>query len=231
METDKQKLKAIPHPNSSWDKISNYALTHNGYEHNPNVAGFANTLSVYFYEKKEIPFSYTIDDLKDCLFYEQRRFRHYGWAPEGEDLKYIQALLSEIRDKTIELIMGARNIKQPMIELFIGGYGGINHRIVSDGRIVFFYKEEFLVWNEVNKKVFLPSENKWKTFWQFIESIVLQWSLEYMNSDVCDGTQWELSINRDKIQMTYSGSNAFPENFDAFLKTVSKNLIGGLKIY
>ena len=117
-----------------------------------------------------------------------------------------------------------------MLELFIGGYGGINYKVISDGKIVFFYKAKALEWNDRNKRVFLPSTKKWTEFWNFIETNVIQWSIEYMNSDVCDGTQWEFAINKEKIRMKYSGSNAFPENFDEFLKTVSKNLINGLKI-
>jgi hypothetical protein len=231
MKTEEENLMKIPLANSSWDSISNYALTHNGYEHKANLADFANEASVQFCKNKEILGSYTITDLRDCLFFEQRRFRFYVWAPQGEDLEYIKALVHEIREKTIESILGSRNIYKPMIELFIGGYAGKNHKLVSDGNMVFFYKEDTPLWREENKRIFIPSQKKWETFWSFIDSIVLQWNLEYLNSGVCDGTQWELTLNRGKLQMKYFGSNAFPEDFGEFLKTVSMNLIGGLKIY
>lgn len=231
MNIEKQKLTKIPLANSSWGSLSTYALTHNGYEHNANLADFANKTSVKFYEKKEIPTSHTIEQLRDCLFFEQRRFRFYGSAPQGNDLEYIKALVHEIREKTIESIIDSRNINKPMIELFVGGYSGKNHKIVSDGNMVFFYKEDTPQWREENKRIFIPSKKKWEKFWCFINSVVLQWNLEYLNSSVCDGTQWELTLNKGKLQMKYCGSNAFPENYKEFLKTVSTNLIGGLKIY
>lgn len=108
MKTVKQKLKEIPLPNASWERISKYALIHNGYTHNTDLANFANSVSIYFSNKKEIPDPFDIGDLKDCLFYEQRRFRHFGYAPSGEDFEYIKALMSGIRKRTIESLIGNR---------------------------------------------------------------------------------------------------------------------------
>lgn len=106
MKTVKQTLKEIPLPNASWERISIYALIHNGYTHNTDLANFANSVSVYFSDKKEIPEPLEICDLKDCLFYEQRRFRHFGYAPTGEDFEYIKALISGIRKRIIEKVLG-----------------------------------------------------------------------------------------------------------------------------
>ena len=36
-------------------------------------------------------------ELKTCLFIEQRRFHHYGWAPSEKEMVYIKALLEKIR--------------------------------------------------------------------------------------------------------------------------------------
>ncbi len=33
-----------------------------------------------------------------CLFFEQRRFRHFGYDPEGEDLRYVAGLVDKIRE-------------------------------------------------------------------------------------------------------------------------------------
>jgi len=38
----------------------------------------------------------TFEELRCCLFFEQRRWRHYGYDPEGKDLAAIVALHSEI---------------------------------------------------------------------------------------------------------------------------------------
>jgi hypothetical protein len=31
-----------------------------------------------------------------ALFFEQRRFRHFGWAPDRQAMKYIRALVAEL---------------------------------------------------------------------------------------------------------------------------------------
>lgn len=43
----------------------------------------------------------TLSHLRCCLFFEQRRYHHFGSSPEGENADYISALLQAIREKVI----------------------------------------------------------------------------------------------------------------------------------
>ena len=106
MKTDEQRLKEIPQANASWATISNYALLFNGYEHKEHLGDFANKIANDFSVNKTLPDELSINDLKSCLFYEQRRFRHFGSDPEEEAFEYIQTLVNEIREKTIKSIVG-----------------------------------------------------------------------------------------------------------------------------
>ena len=97
----KNEPNRIPSPKASWEVISQYALMHNGYESKKNLAEFANTTNAYYAENKAIPTGYSLNDLKDCLFFEQRRFYHYGWAPDADDMQYIKLLVQNILEKSI----------------------------------------------------------------------------------------------------------------------------------
>jgi len=77
----------IPLPMSSYADISEFAITFYGYDL-PNCAELANSRTAV-----------TLSELRAVLFFEQRRFRHFGYYPEGEDLEYIRTIIQEIRVK------------------------------------------------------------------------------------------------------------------------------------
>ena len=80
-------LSQIPSPESDYDIIEKFALTFNGYEI-PNCADIANSRSAQ-----------TLTEYRASLFFEQRRYRHFGYAPTGEDLEYIKSLVQAIQSK------------------------------------------------------------------------------------------------------------------------------------
>ena len=41
----------------------------------------------------------SLTDLRTCLFFEQRRWRHFGEDPEGEDMAYIREVVEKIRGR------------------------------------------------------------------------------------------------------------------------------------
>lgn len=43
----------------------------------------------------------TLIDLRTSLFFEQRRWRHFGYEPDRSAMEYIQALVAAIRQKII----------------------------------------------------------------------------------------------------------------------------------
>lgn len=83
-------LQSIPLPESSWYEISDFALTFRGYDL-PNCAELANSRSAK-----------TLTELRASLFFEQRRYHHFGYDPLDEDLEYIRCLVKRIRSKVLE---------------------------------------------------------------------------------------------------------------------------------
>jgi hypothetical protein len=81
------QFSEIPSPEADYVDISEFALTFDGYDL-PNCADLANSRSAE-----------TLSELRAVLFFEQRRFRHFGYFPKGEDLEYIRTLIQEIRVK------------------------------------------------------------------------------------------------------------------------------------
>jgi len=84
---------------NSIDDIFRYALTINGYQYtedrwNIDCAGLANSrLDEYFRTGK---WRGTFEELRCCLFFEQRRYHHFQEYPTGRDLKAIQELYQTI---------------------------------------------------------------------------------------------------------------------------------------
>ena len=41
----------------------------------------------------------TLDELRACLFFDQRAWRHFGEDPDDDGMEYIRALLTAIRSR------------------------------------------------------------------------------------------------------------------------------------
>ena len=85
-------------PGDAWFPYVNlFALTYNAYDREgalDAVAKRANGMRERWDLGNEPP-----DDLaavRSALFFEQRRWRHFGEEPQGEDRRYIDALLATI---------------------------------------------------------------------------------------------------------------------------------------
>jgi hypothetical protein len=79
----------IPKPDAEWGKISRFALTFDGYSHwgsNERCAEIANSRR-----------HATLTDLRTCLFFEQRRWHHFGDTPDKEAQVYIREVIDQIR--------------------------------------------------------------------------------------------------------------------------------------
>lgn len=91
--TEDLSVTDVPPDDAPWDTIEEFALTFNGYEHweDPDMcAQIANAKTPK-----------NLNELRSCLFFEQRRFRHFGHAPEGEDMLYVLSLVSRIRSALV----------------------------------------------------------------------------------------------------------------------------------
>jgi hypothetical protein len=49
----------------------------------------------------------SFEELRCCLFFEQRRYHHFGWNPEGEELEAIKALYQAICDRWTDFSIAA----------------------------------------------------------------------------------------------------------------------------
>lgn len=82
----------IPGPAATWDEIQRFALTFDGYAAWPEgvCAEIANARRCS-----------TLTELRTCLFFEQRRWRHYGYEPNREAMEYIYGILEQIRHRVV----------------------------------------------------------------------------------------------------------------------------------
>lgn len=90
------RLDQIPPIDSDYSIIAGFALSFDGYNRIKDIALFANKILAELQNDQAIISKLTLTELRACLFYEQRRHRHFGEDPEGADRDYIDRLLLEI---------------------------------------------------------------------------------------------------------------------------------------
>jgi hypothetical protein len=101
MET-KEMWVCPPDGERMLDTIWQYSLTVDGYEFSKEHFGrecgdLANERLQEYKETKK--WNGSFQDLRCCLFFEQRRWRHFGHEPEGEDSKTILALFGALCER------------------------------------------------------------------------------------------------------------------------------------
>ena len=91
-----------PAGSSDWSAISGFALTYDGY----GLSGFeacakvANDASKDYVLTGQLPT--TLSALRTCLFFEQRRWHHFGRSPDESAMRYVRALLEAVRAQLSE---------------------------------------------------------------------------------------------------------------------------------
>lgn len=70
------RLEMVPKSDAGWHTIQEFALTFDGYGLHGSFEKCAEIANSRRHE--------TIGDLRTCLFFEQRRWRHFGEAPNEE---------------------------------------------------------------------------------------------------------------------------------------------------
>ncbi len=100
--------ESIPGPNAPWmPDIAEFALTFDGYlALGDRVGDLANGTEHEWSENRSLPDD--LVELRSCLFFEQRRYRHFGWDPDEEAMVYIRALVEAIRALVVEAEGGPR---------------------------------------------------------------------------------------------------------------------------
>lgn len=91
----------VPPPGSPWPMVQEFALSYNAYDRNgdfDSAAAIGNSVLETWEAEESLP-----DDLhllRTALFFEQRRWRHFGYEPDVGASRYIDALLAAIIYKT-----------------------------------------------------------------------------------------------------------------------------------
>ena len=82
-------LGDIPDPNATWPEFAEFALTFNGYEAWESFDTCAEIANAQRHN--------SLTDLRTCLFFEQRRWRHFGGPPDEEAMIYLRGVVEKIR--------------------------------------------------------------------------------------------------------------------------------------
>ena len=91
----------VPSPGATWQEIWRFALSLDASERDGDfepLARLANDAARNWAADASLP-----DDLGDAeaaLFFEQRRYHHVGDDPQGEDARYLRALVARIGELT-----------------------------------------------------------------------------------------------------------------------------------
>jgi hypothetical protein len=91
ISNEELELADVPAPDASWDEIESFALSFNGYLATSSFEACAAIAAEGAAQ--------TLAELRACLFFEQRSWRHAGNAPGAGDLAYIRTLVERIRTK------------------------------------------------------------------------------------------------------------------------------------
>ena len=90
----------LPPPEAQRWQIWEFALTFDGYDHwgsFDRCAEIGNRSAASYAQQQALPESLT--ELRTCLFFEQRRWHHFGDDPDDDSMRYIWALIESIRSK------------------------------------------------------------------------------------------------------------------------------------
>ncbi len=108
------------------------------------------------------------------------------------------------------------------IKASVGGYFGDSYEMDID------FSSRKLKWRNSGAGVEDHYEKiiKQNTLDRFIEELkklkVLNWKAKYIQSDVCDGTQWSLEIRKSGKNILLHGDNKFPDEWDRFCTLISR---------
>ena len=88
----------VPAATDGWRKIGSFALTLDGYAFLPDggCGTLADAVRSKFAETSVLTPALNLSELRACLFFEQRRHRHFGHEPDTDAMIYIAALLVAI---------------------------------------------------------------------------------------------------------------------------------------
>lgn len=84
----------VPAPDAPWEDLEEFALTYDGYSYWSDVAELDRRTMQRWTRERHLPAD--LDELRGCLFYEERRWHGFGREPHGRARDFIGALLGAI---------------------------------------------------------------------------------------------------------------------------------------
>ncbi len=84
----------LPPRDASWEQVEEFALTYDGYAYWSHVAELAGRSLQQWTRTGTLPDD--LDELRACLFFEERRWHHFGEEPHGRAARYVASLLAAI---------------------------------------------------------------------------------------------------------------------------------------
>ena len=90
----KLDIAAVPQRGESWEAVSDFALSYDGYAYWDDLSTLAGGVLQRWTRRRSLPD--TLDELRGCLFYEQRRWHHFGEVPTGRSAEYMWAMVAAI---------------------------------------------------------------------------------------------------------------------------------------
>ncbi len=111
-------------------------------------------------------------------------------------------------------------LKRVTFEFSIGGYPGpaFHLKVKKNQLHCAHYPKMGGVPEEIALSI--AGNKAWEDLLAFLAT--RKWKARYADKMVVDGTGWELRMKTENFELKSSGSNAFPPQFDRFLKLLNK---------
>ena len=84
----------VPRRGDPWETVSSFCLSYDGYAYWDDVSELAARCLRRWTRHGAVPA--TIDEVRGCLFFEQRRWHHFGEDPNGRGAHYLGDLLDTL---------------------------------------------------------------------------------------------------------------------------------------
>ncbi|HXY85276.1 MAG TPA: hypothetical protein VEH52_07305 [Gaiellaceae bacterium] len=92
------RVEDLPAPGSEWSEYASFASTFDPEQRYRSVdvaSEVANWAFSRWQKNGRLPES--VDEIRACLYFEQRRWRFIGHEPNPEGMRWVQALVAEMR--------------------------------------------------------------------------------------------------------------------------------------
>ena len=106
---------AVPGHGDPWDVVSDFCLSYDGYAYWDDLPELANRVLQGWTHDHSLPRD--LDELRACLFYEQRRWHHFGEEPSGRSALFMGAALDALRALVAPTVRGVERVPDPRVAI------------------------------------------------------------------------------------------------------------------